>query len=131
MKRFVSQIIGEAHLVDGSRRAAYRALRPLLCSDCAAGMTEGELFTRWPVPGLELDVMPRCLRCAPFRADAAGGGTRSRLLSALLSHDGRDTKTVTSGGAEKVSRPPHDESVERAVEHRLGPALARCRKKRP
>lgn len=133
MKQFVSEIVGEAHLADGSRRAAYRALRPLLCGDCGVEIAEGALFTRWPVPGLESDVVPRCPACAPFQAEADGGGTRSRLLSALLSPDGAEASGTPrqSSEVERVRHPPRDEGIGRAVERRLGPALARSRKRRP
>ena len=108
----VSEIVGRAD--EGVE--VYRALRPLLCATCGAGIGEGTLFTRRKVKGIGLRIMPQCPKCAPFTFEA-GAKKESDLLRSLL--------------AQPPDAPPKhpapEKNLKEEVARRLGPALKRKR----
>lgn len=113
----ISKLVGEARCADGRPRPLYEALRELICAACAASIREGERFTRHAVLGVGAALLPRCGRCAPFERLGSGG---SPLLRSLL-------KPGHEEGAQPAE--PRREAA-KEVERRLGPALARSRKRR-
>lgn len=118
----ISEIAGRGVLADGSAVKLYRALRLLLCEKCGAEMREGTLFTRWPLIGQTMPIMPHCRQCTPFDLqESETRRERSSLISALLS------SRREPAGEEAV---PDREKISEAVEQRLGPALRRARRPR-
>ncbi|HEY0078542.1 MAG TPA: hypothetical protein VGB73_07830 [Pyrinomonadaceae bacterium] len=119
----ISEIVGAGQTGEGARCVVYRALRPLFCDTCGVEILEGHLFTRWPLPGQKLNIMPRCRKCTPFKFDESEARNRqqSALLKSLLT---RQQETETQAPAADPSK------IAEAVERRLGPALSRVRRSR-
>ena len=109
--------LGPVVSIAGVRVPVHRALRSLCCAECGTQIAVGEVFTRWPLPGAEhLFAMPKGECCAPFAFTAE----TSPLLQALFTQQ------------QAAAKPPsHDISDEtrQAFQARLGPALARIRRK--
>jgi hypothetical protein len=114
MAKGISVIVGEADSGDGAGVPVYRALRPLVCSSCAAAIGEGTLFTRRASADSGLRVAAECMECAPFTWREGGGEARSRspLLESLF---------TPQAGRECVRREPGPAAE--SVKERLGPAL--------
>ncbi|HWT00527.1 MAG TPA: hypothetical protein VN256_09790 [Pyrinomonadaceae bacterium] len=106
----VSEIVGRAD----KGTAVYRALRPLLCATCGAGINEGALFTRRKVKGIGVRIMPQCRECAPFTFEP-GAKKESDLLRSLLAEP----------AASPPKRPAPEKNINEEVARRLGPALRR------
>ena len=121
--RGISEIVGAGQTGEGARCVVYRALRPLFCDTCGVEIAEGQLFTRWPLPSQKLNIMPRCLKCVPFKFDESEARRTSE--SALL-------KSLLKSQQETQARAPDADSskIAEAVERRLGPALSRVRRAR-
>lgn len=119
MKAAISEIVGQAKDSRGTQTAVYRALRPLLCSRCGKAIADGELFTRKKLAGVRIS--PCCKECAPFELQLSGQ-SGSQLLKSLLSPESSAESPAKAWSEGKV--------MAREVERRLGPALARCRKRR-
>lgn len=119
MKAAISEIVGQVKDSLGRQTAVYRALRPLLCSRCGKGIEEGELFTRKKLAGVRIS--PYCRECAPFEFQPSGQ-SGSQLLKSLL---GPEPAAENSAKAQSDRK-----ATAKEVERRLGPALARCRKRR-
>ncbi len=116
----ISEIAGRGILADGSTVKLYRALRMLLCEKCGAEIKEGTLFTRWPLLGQAMPIMPHCRQCTPFELqESATRRERSSLISTLLASAREQVETDAS---------PHSEKISEAIEQRLGPALKRTRR---
>jgi hypothetical protein len=119
MKAAISEIVGQAKDSRGTQTDIYRALRVLLCSRCGKGIEENELFTRKKLAGVRIS--PCCRECAPFEPHPSGQSS-SQLLKSLL---------IPESSAKSPQKAQPDRKVTaREVEQRLGPALARCRKRR-
>jgi hypothetical protein len=132
MKDGVSEIIGEAAFGDGTKAAAYRALRPLLCSSCGGMMAEGTLFTRERrAAGQGLRLWPRCPECAPF-ALVPATAKRSPLLAALLAPTEQERAMIATPGEHQQEEGPSEarRKAQAAMRSRLGPALERARRSR-
>ena len=106
----VSEIVGRAD----KGTAVYRALRPLLCATCGAGIGEGTLFTRRKVKGIGVRIMPQCRECAPFTFEPAAK-KESDLLRSLLAEP----------TAAQPKPPAPEKNISEEVARRLGPALRR------
>ncbi len=115
----VSEIVGRAE----KGTEVYRALRPLLCATCGAGIVEGALFTRRKVKGIGVRIMPQCRKCAPFTLEA-GGKKESDLLRALLAEP--QAASPERPTPETSSQTP-EKNINEEVARRLGPALRRKR----
>jgi hypothetical protein len=111
----VSRIAGEGLGADGVRRPLYEALRELICSSCGAAIPEGARFTRHGAAAGREAIHPRCAKCAPHEPVET---KRSALLESLLGSDGDERRDAAP------------EAARRAVEKRLGPALARSHRRR-
>jgi hypothetical protein len=122
MKQGVSELLGEGMTARGASAKIYRALRPLLCERCGGQISEGEMFTRWPIAAQFVSIMPRCRACVPFEFEVrAETPHRSPLIKELLSH---------TGNAEDATARPSQQDVERNIEKRLGEALRWTRRPR-
>jgi hypothetical protein len=122
MKQGVSELLGDGLTTQGVSVKVYRALRSLLCERCGGQITEGELFTRWPIAEQFLSIMPRCRACVPFEfAERCETPGRSPLIKELLSQPGE---------AEDATAKASQQDVERSIEKRLGPALRWTRRPR-
>lgn len=123
----ISEIAGECELASGARVKVYTALRAILCARCGKEITAGELFTRQAVARTNLPLSPRCRACVPFRLLPTNEQARqaSPLLRALLDAQGPDPST---GNAPQTVEP--ETEIEEKFLSRLGPALARVRRKR-
>ncbi len=125
----ISEMVGEGAGLKGRRTKVYRALRELLCSSCGTPIPEGALFTRETIRQFGLRLMPRCRECAPFEFEGVAGPKRSKMLENLLDAPAetgeRPTAAETNGQAGGDSPTRHE-----GVASRLGPALARGRRKR-
>ena len=120
----ISEIVGAGQTGEGARCVVYRALRPLFCDTCGVEISEGQLFTRWPLPAQKLNIMPRCLKCVPFKFDEseARHASESALLKSLLkSQPETEARAPAAADSSKIAE---------AVERRLGPALSRVRRAR-
>lgn len=123
MKQDVSEIFGEGRTAQGDAVKVYRALRPLLCEKCGREITEGALFTRWPIAQQLVRIMPRCRACVPFdeMEEKKEEQPSSPLIRELL-------------GAEPTGAPAQEKSskkeVASAIEERLGPTLRWTRRTR-
>ena len=119
MRKAISEVVGRADAKDGGGCRVYRALRALLCARCGEVIAEGQLFTRRSVYGGGWQVYPHCQRCAPFqwRKDE-GERAASTLLSSLFD------------GPKRPSEVTRQERAATEVQLRLGPALARARRRR-
>ncbi len=123
MAQGISEIVGAGQTGEGAPCVVYRALRPLFCDTCGVEISEGQLFTRWPLPGQKLNIMPRCVKCAPFRFNESDARTTSQsaLLKSLLKPQQEAETQAPAANASKIAE---------AVEQRLGPALSRVRRSR-
>jgi hypothetical protein len=139
MKKGVSEIIGQAVFGDGSKAAAYRALRPLVCASCGARVEGGEMFTRASLAGQSLRLWPRCQACLPFAlvsAESGSGATRSSLIKFLLTPaEAGPATALTEDEKERATSKEKNANDERrkalvAMRRRLGPALERARRSR-
>ena len=120
MKKSISEIAGIADSLGKSSVTVYRALRQLLCARCGSEIKEGALFTRRPLPGYGLRILPQCQDCAPF-ALRSGPRDRSALIESLL--------VPAAGEAPaKTGKREQPEKTAVAVEQRVGPALRRTRR---
>jgi hypothetical protein len=111
--------LGPVVSIAGTRVPVHRALQQILCAECGQPIEEGELFTRWPLPGAaHLYAMPKGECCSPFDF-ASEQLEKSPLLRALL--------------AEKppAKRPRRElgEETRQAFQSRLGPVLTRLKKR--
>lgn len=124
----ISELVGEGAGLKGRRSKIYRALRELLCSSCGTPISEGALFTRETIRQFGLRLMPRCRECAPFEFEGVSGAKRSKLLENLLNAPAETTERP----AAETKRRPGDDAPTRneGAASRLGPALARGRRKR-
>jgi hypothetical protein len=109
--------LGPVVSIAGTRVPAHRALRRILCAECGQTIEEGEMFTRWPLPGAEhLYAMPKGECCAPFDFSSQEL-EKSPLLRALLAEKPPE---------KRKSRELSDETRQ-AFQSRLGPVLNRLR----
>ncbi|MBA3714098.1 MAG: hypothetical protein H0W76_16845 [Pyrinomonadaceae bacterium] len=116
----ISEIIGDAALCgSGAKIAAYRALRPIPCAGCAAVINTGTHFTRHRLSEGGVRISPRCAECVPFTLIPVEPPARSTLMQTLLT-----PQPLSAHAPEKGTR----EELAKAVERRLGPALARSSK---
>lgn len=132
MKQGISQIIGPAKYINGTKAVVYCALRPLLCAACGGEIMVGELFTRHQLHARGLRLMPRCQKCAPLTLPT-GSDQQSRLLSTLLTRLNEPLLAEQEHGggkSEHGSAQAQRQKVVQEVRRRLGPALARCRHSR-
>ena len=112
--------LGPIVSIAGVRVPVHRALRRILCAECGATIEEGELFTRWPLPGAaHLYAMPKGECCAAFNF-ASDELEKSPLLRALLA----------APPPVKNPRQELSDEMRQAFQARLGPALARLQKNR-
>jgi hypothetical protein len=119
MKVAISEVVGRAKTHGGEEVSVYRALRELMCASCGRDIACADLFTRRKLGGVS--ILPRCRKCAPFIwPDKKGSG--SELINSLL--------VSTEEGESRTTRPEpaYSEKIARAVERRLGRALARTRR---
>jgi hypothetical protein len=123
MKQGVSELLGDGTTAQGASAKIYRALRPLLCERCGGQISEGDMFTRWPIAEQFVNIMPRCRACVPFEFEERAEPTppRSPLIKELLSNTGK---------AEDATARPSQQDVERNIEKRLGEALRWTRRTR-
>jgi hypothetical protein len=123
MKQDVSEILGEGRTAQGDAVKVYRALRPLLCEKCGREITEGELFTRWPIAQQRVRIMPRCRTCVPFEEmeEKKEEQPSSPLIRELLGAE---------PAVETAQEKPSKQEVASAVEERLGPTLRWTRRTR-
>lgn len=121
MNASISEIVGRAEDVQGKEVLVYRTLRSLLCSRCGSEIKEGDLFTRGKLAGVRIS--PFCRECVPFQS-VTTNNSDSPLIQFLL-------KPGTAiGKITETSSPMDNRLVSKEVERRLGPALARCRKRK-
>lgn len=121
MKASISEIVGRAEDASGKEVSVYRALRPLLCAHCGTAIKVYELFTRRKLGNISIS--PRCRECSPF-GQLNQTGARSPLIEFLLEDGQAQGKAAESSGAADRAL------MAKEVEKRLGPVLARCRKRR-
>jgi hypothetical protein len=130
MTRAISQIVGQAESSCGIA-VAYRALQALMCVTCGQTITEGEIFTRHSISEEGLRIMPKCRQCFPFRLLPVPEKSSSSLLESLLSPETPDSP-LSNTRQSSFGDEPDDETRQKAMEamlRRLGPALARSRRK--
>ena len=132
MEKGISEIAGRVDLASGGNALAYRALRPLLCSTCAAVIAEGALFTRHKVKGIGVSIMPRCGQCEPF-ALKVSKEEKSALLKSLLegqnAQPSRNSASTANDASQNRSKPQEDKKrLAEEIQKRLGPALKRGRR---
>jgi hypothetical protein len=122
MKQGVSEILGDGTTAQGAPAKVYRALRPLSCERCGGHITEGEMFTRWPLAEQFVRIMPRCRACVPFEfVEQDETPRRSPLINELFNPTRQTEETLPR---------PSQGDVERSIEKRLGPALRWTRRPR-
>lgn len=142
MTKGVSEIIGQAIFGDGSKAAAYRALRPLVCASCGGVVASGEMFTRDRASTQSLRLWPRCQACLPFALES-GKPERSSLIEFLLMPIEPGPATITTKDKQERDEKERATNDERrkvinderckaiaAMRQRLGPALERARRSR-
>lgn len=134
MRDAISEIIGPGKLSDGKSVQVYRALRRLLCSTCGMEIAEDALFTRRSVKGFGLNIMPQCLKCAPFALvlDKKEKTEKSALLQALLkeeSPNSTERASAPAGSSQAASAQEDKRNIAEEVRRRLAPALKRGRGK--
>lgn len=120
MSKPISEIAGDAEDARGRSVSVYRALRPLICASCAIEIACGALFTRRKLSGVE--ILPRCQKCAPFTFSRSKSS--SEMIRAMLE------PPAETNNPSPASHPNKQERLNREVEKRLGPALARSRRRR-
>ncbi|MEJ7709441.1 MAG: hypothetical protein WKF84_06175 [Pyrinomonadaceae bacterium] len=113
----ISEIAGEALLMNGERAKAYRALRPVFCTGCTNVINIGDLFTRAELRRIQL--LPRCIECAPFEVKAEEEGREQALIRNLLS-------PLSTGNEISLAE---NERAKEEVQKRIGPALKRVRRR--
>lgn len=123
MKQGISEFVAEGDASDGSQVRVYRALRELLCTRCSNVIATGDLFTRRLLGGIYLT--PQCSECVPFQArptltKATQKKSSDALLDSLFEPSPRTRKIAATSPRAK------EESGKR-----LGPALARRRRRQP
>lgn len=120
MKTSISEIVGRADDAKGKEVSVYRALRTLLCAQCGTEIKVDELFTRRKLGSIR--IAPRCRKCSPF-SQLNNTRSTSPLIEFLLKPH-QDLSKVT-----KTSSPADKALISKEVERRLGPVLAKCRKR--
>ncbi len=113
----ISEVAGEALLANGEGAKAYRALRPVFCTGCTNVINIGDLFTRVELRRIQL--LPRCMECAPFEIKPEEEGRAEALIKTLLS---------PSSTGNEIS-PSENERAREEVQKRIGPALKRVRRR--
>lgn len=131
MEKGISEIAGRVNLASGGDAPAYRALRPLLCSTCAAWIAEGTLFTRHKVKGIGVSIMPRCRQCEPFSVRASKEEKSALLKSLLAGQQAQPLRKADSAANDSSQHSPEPQgdkkNLAEEVRKRLGPALKRGR----
>jgi hypothetical protein len=134
MRDAISEIVGQGKLSDGQSAQVYRALRRLLCSTCGAEIAEDALFTRRGLKGFDLNIMPRCRKCAPFAVlpEQKVQKEKSALLQALLrkeSPDSPERESTSVDSSQGASAREDKRNIAEEIRRRLAPALKRGRGK--
>ncbi|MGB7924701.1 MAG: hypothetical protein WCF57_15780 [Pyrinomonadaceae bacterium] len=135
-KQAISENAGRALFADQSTGVVYRALRPIRCASCDQVIAEGDLFTRHSVFDQGMPILPKCQQCIPFTLAPEDEKTRHPMLDALLSPPAgkssgtESTASKRSSSASDAQNQPEQERIAREVRRRLGPALARSKRRR-